>query len=258
GLDMASRLAVFHAALRINAIPAEAELTTGRAAPGPALPYLPEPLDSLRDFARGTGDAGFDHLVIFGALGSGRTPLGRALASEAALADLPTLTDQVCRKDEDRRTGRYVSAGRLAHFMRDISRRSDITAVPPVDLLIDLKTNVATRREGEYDPARHELVKAASLIVIDEYAFGAGLTPRALTANLAIKDRQATVWLIADGRFDPTDGCADQADIDAWAPDYRLVEDELAAIRAALTVEGGAPPRIGVGFTRRFAPPERR
>lgn len=261
GLDKASRLAVFHAALRIVAIPSDQPLETGRAAPAPVRPYLPEPLDKLRDFARATDDAGFDHLIVFGALGSGRTPLGRALASEAALADLPTLGERITlggkAAEKARRTGRYIVARKLVHFMRDISGRADIDATPPVDLLIEKAGGAVVRRSGDFDPATHELAPAASLVVIDDFETEQGLTPRALAANLALAVGQQSVWLIADGRFDPTEGCSDQADIDAWAPDYRAVEDELAAIRAALTVDGRIP-RLGVGFTRRFASPTRR
>ncbi|QIE57045.1 hypothetical protein G5B40_17325 [Pikeienuella piscinae] len=261
GLDKASRLAVFHAALRIVVIPAEQPLETGRAAPAPELPYLPEPLDRLRDFARATEDPGFDHLIVFGALGSGRTPLGRALASEAALADLPTLGDRItlgaATAEKARRTGRYIVARKLVHFMRDISGRTDVVATPTVDLLIEKASGDVVRRDGEFDPATHELVPAANLVVIDDFETEQGLTPRALAANLALAAGQQTAWLIADGRFDPTNGCSDQTDIDAWTPDYRTVEDELAAIRAALTVDG-LVPRLGVGFTRRFSSPARR
>ncbi|MEX2517931.1 MAG: hypothetical protein WD969_01210 [Paracoccaceae bacterium] len=251
GLDMASRLAVFYAALRIVAIPADQPLDAPEG--GPPLSYLPEPLDTLRDFARGTGDAGFDHLVVIGAQGSGRGPLGRALASEAALADWPTISDQLAfwRREPTKRTGRFVRGAQLLEMMRDIHWREDLAQTPTANLLIDRKTGRVTRKDGEFDAKTHELAPAATVVVIDATLTEA-VGAQTLARNLAVAEGQVTVWLVEDDRFDPTAGEASQAEIDAWTPDYRLAAAELAAIRAALTVDGRAP-RIGVAFTRRFA-----
>lgn len=267
-VDMASRLAVFHSALRLVTIPPERELMMGRAAEtgaaaAPPLPYLDEPLDVLGEFARGRWrdtpePARFDHLIVFGAVGSGRSPLGRALASEAALADLPTLAERLSFGGEakPRRTARFVRAARLPSILRDVIRREDVVATPTVDLLVPIDDGEVVRWDGnEYDKATHEVEARASLVVIDDMSLERGATPARQLASLAVEKGQQTVWLIDDARFDDMNDVLNPETVEAWEPDYRDVENELAAMLAALTVDGAAP-RIAVGFTRRYSASE--
>ncbi|MEM9059972.1 MAG: hypothetical protein AAGD13_05875 [Pseudomonadota bacterium] len=88
GSPYASRLAVFENAIELRVLHGE-QL-------GPPRDH---PLSVLLEFARGgawrvgveedpASSVNFDHLVILGKLGSGKTPLGIAISSEAALRDL--------------------------------------------------------------------------------------------------------------------------------------------------------------------------
>lgn len=251
GLNMASRLAVYRSALKIAILPQEED---GRE----PLPYLAEPLDALRDYAREIDFAGFNHLAIFGARGSGRSPLGRAIASEAALADFPIFEKRPGGGDREPRAACYISAGRLALFMRDVDDKSDLMTTPPLDLAIDMKTGAVTRWTDETSEKTHRRHDAATTAVIDDVDISRPGVLDGLTANLALAKGQKTVWLLEDDRFDPTDGYSTQSDIDAWEPDYRIVRAELSALRAALTVAGQPAPRIAVGFTRRFSSPAQR
>lgn len=267
-VDSASRLAVFRSAFRMVVIPPDQELLMERAVEtdadaAPARDYIDEPVDILREFAHGRWDPEhdairFDHLIVFGAVGSGRSPLGRALASEAALADLPTLAERLPfgAGPTRRRTARFVRAARLPDILRDVTRREDITATPTVDLLAPEDDRPVRRRASRDEPApeRCTLESAASLVVIDDMSLASGATPRRLIETLDIAGGQQTVWLVDDARFEDMAGDLTKGTVDDWTPDYRDVEDELAAMRAALTLEGAAPPRIAVGFTRRYQP----
>lgn len=251
-LSPASRLAVFHAALRIVILPPSGRESGGRP------DYLEEPLDALFDYSKQFGHQDFDHLLIFGARGSGRSPLGRAIASEAAIADLPTLSKLFEWGGNDPRRALFISADRLAHFLRDIHKPADLRTTPPFKVAVNWKKD-AIARAGAGAPAKGEKhIDPADMVVIDSLDPAALASLDELTANLSLADDQVTVWLIQDDRFDPTDGCATQADIDEWEPDYRVAEREIATLRAALTVEGKPAPKIAVGFTRRFASPAQR
>lgn len=231
GLRMASRLAVFHAALRIDS-------------PGGGN----GPLDQLREFARGSKVRCFDHLIIFGAPGSGRSALGSAIVSEAALTHLPTITLPFRRKEKKIREARFIQACRLPTLMRDLKTRTDITAVPPVRLEIDKKTHAVRIAPNETTPASHEPVYAADLVVIDDVTLENGALPAGLVDNLSLDKGQATVWMLDDRRFGP----ASQQELDRWKPDCTGLEDRVAAITSALK-SGDPSARIAIGFTRRFS-----
>ncbi|MEM8754280.1 MAG: hypothetical protein AAGF90_14990, partial [Pseudomonadota bacterium] len=156
GLDRASRLAVFRSALRMVVVkPSDPLEMTTEGGPPPELPYVDEPMHALRAFSRGrTAEEapGFDHLIVFGAVGSGRSPLGRAIASEAALSDLPTLKDRLAHDDgRTRRTARYISSDRLRYFRRDVRRKEELTATPPLRVAID--DDGAVRPDPELEAA---------------------------------------------------------------------------------------------------------
>ncbi|MEL6998106.1 MAG: hypothetical protein AAFP68_07570 [Pseudomonadota bacterium] len=122
GSPYASRLAVFQGAVELRV------LLGDRLGPPRDMP-----LTVLQEFADGgmrrpganedpTSLVNFDHLVILGPLGSGKTPLGIAISSEAALRDLEAkialpINDKVRpRKSVYTQTplpdGSYVEAGR--------------------------------------------------------------------------------------------------------------------------------------------------
>ena len=119
----------------------------------------------------------FDHLIVFGPAGAGVTPLGRAIASEAALSSLATFKriprnrrrDAIDVEEKAKiRTARFIDASSLLAFMRDIKVKRDITAYPTVDLLIEHGTDRVTRSTGQHDPNTHDKRKGANLVVIED------------------------------------------------------------------------------------------
>lgn len=243
GLDMASRLAVIHSALRL-APPGEGQGS-----------WAPDPLERLRAFARGDGEAGFEHLAIFAGAGSGASPLARAIVSEAALADFPTIAETlgVVGAASRERTGRFTRAASLRHALRDLAKRRDVALNPTVALDVEPGPDGAVRRAaGAAPPPGWERIPAASLVGIDDTPEAAAALFAELAANLDIAGGQRTVWVLDGRSFDPGDGRAAEAgEIAAWEPDPALVAPEIEALRAAL----GPDARIAVAFTRRAAPP---
>ncbi|MFN3259824.1 MAG: hypothetical protein ACE37J_04615 [Pikeienuella sp.] len=242
GLDSASRLAVIHSALRL-------------ALPGAARgEWAPDPLDRLRLFARGEGDAGFDHIAVFAGAGSGASPLARALVSEAALATFPTIAETlgVASSGRDVRTGRFIRAPALLHSLRDLATRRDLTLHQPLSLHVGPGQEGAVRRAEGDPPPGWERIDAADFVAIDDAPADADLA--ALVANLDIQGGQRTVWVLDGRRFDPGEGrAAAPEEIAVWEPDPALAASEIEALRAAL----GPGARLAVAFTRRAAAPGR-
>ncbi len=256
GADKASRLAVFHAALRLTIDPK----------PGEPTEYHDEPLDFLRHFSSKdwrSGDQMFDHLIVFGPAGAGVTPLGRAIASEAALSSLATFKriprnrrrDAIDVEEKAKiRTARFIDASSLLAFMRDIKLKRDITAYPTVDLLIEHGSGRVTRSTGQHDPNTHDKRKGANLVVIDD------LTTETLAAdyldvlidNLKVEAMQNTVWLVETGdRLHAHLAEIQAEDADDWNPDPEQFRAEIDAITGALERQAGGDQKIGVGFVRR-------
>lgn len=252
--DRANRLAVFHAALRLTIDP-----ETGKP-----VSFLPEPLDFLRHFVARDWkqvEKNFDHRIVFGPARAGVTPLGRAIASEAALSTLATLKrkpkPRIGQPDERRndiRTARFIDASSLLAFMRDIKLRRDIVANPTIDLLIEHGSNRVTRATGRHDPKTHEIRKGANLVVIDDLTEDTLAGPHldALIDNLKMEALQNTVWLVeTDDRLNAhlAELPADQAD--DWNPDPEDFRAEIDAISAALERQAGGEQIVGVAFVRR-------
>ncbi len=256
GADKASRLAVFHAALRLTIDPKSDE----------PVQFVPEPLDYLRHFSAKDwtpGETVIEHLIVFGPAGAGVTPLGRAIASEAALSSLATFKriprkerrDAVHVEEKDKiRTARFIDASSLLVFMRDIKLRRDIVAYPTVDLLVEHGSGRVTRSTGKHDPGTHEKRKGANLVVIDD------LTPDTLTAahldtlidNLKVEAMQNTVWLVETGDRLNSHLAELQADeANGWQPDPEQFRVEIDTITGALERQMGGDQKIGVGFVRR-------
>lgn len=256
GADKASRLAVFHAALRLTIDPK----------PGEPVVFRPEPLDYLRHFSAKDwtkGEKMFDHLIVFGPAGAGVTPLGRAIASEAALSSLTTFKriprkerrDAVHVEEKDRiRTARFIDTSSLLVFMRDIKMKRDITAYPTVDLLIEHGSDRVTRSTGKHDPKTHEKRKGANLVVIDDLTTETlkGDYLDVLIDNLKVEAMQNTVWLVETGdRLDAHLAEIQADDADEWNPDPEQFRAEIDAITGALERQACGPQKIGVGFVRR-------
>lgn len=249
GLDAASRLAVIHAGLRLHT-----------PAHGGGWSASDDPLDALRIFARGEGDAGFDHLLVFAGAGSGATPLARALVSEAALATWPTLAGRLGlrRQAQPVRTGRYLRCAGLVHAGRDLAQRRDLTATPTVALDVgpgpDGEVRIAA---GPAPAAGFERIAHASLVAIDDAGTPDAATLAACRGNLALQAGQRTVWVLDGRAFDPGDGePAGPEAIAAWRPDPEAARGTIEAMRALLAA-GGPPPRLAVAFTRRCGGPAR-
>lgn len=256
GADKASRLAVFHAALRLTIDPKAGE----------PVEFQQEPLDYLRHFASRDwtpGERNFDHLIIFGPAGAGVTPLGRAIASEAALSSLATFKrlprrerrDAVHVEEKDKiRTARFIDASSLLAFMRDIKLKRDIVAYPTVNLLIEHGTNRVSRSSGQHDPSTHEKRMGANLVVIDDLTEETldGEYLDALVDNLKVEAMQNTVWLVETGDRLNAHLAEIQSDgADDWAPDPEKFRAEIDAISAALERQAGGDQKICVGFVRR-------
>lgn len=258
GADMASRLAVFRSALWLTEVNvAKGRFISGRVGAGG---LHANPLLLLRDFAGDIGDpakpqSGFDHLLVFGARGSGRSPLGRAIASEAALADWPTIFLSRRRQranDGHARTARFIPAGRLLNYLDDIRDEMDIGATPTVSLFVE----DGTKRAGPVRPAGETACREeppASLVVIDDVAsaaLGDAEMLDDLLARLNVGGGQQTVWLI---------------DIEEPAgPDWAAALAEAAKRAEPLIARlaEGTPPRvaddscrIGLALTRRTPTP---
>lgn len=256
GADKASRLAVFHAALRLTIDPKPGEPTV----------YHAEPLDFLRHFSAKDwrrGDQMFEHLIVFGPSGAGVTPLGRAIASEAALSSLATFKRIPRKKRRDAidveekskiRTARFIDTSSLFSVMRDLKLKRDITAYPTVDLLIEHGTGRVTRSTGKHDPKTHEKRKGANLVVIDDLTtetLKEGYLD-ALINNLKVEAMQNTVWLVETGdRLDAHLAEIQADDADDWTPDPEQFRAEIDAITRALERQAGGDQKIGVGFVRR-------
>ncbi|MEM7545806.1 MAG: hypothetical protein AAF367_09745 [Pseudomonadota bacterium] len=208
GADKASRLAVFHSALWLRVVDIARGAYVKPAAPVGPDGAIRDPLLVLRDFAGDIGDEAlpesrFHHLIVFGARGSGRSPLGRAIASEAALADWPTLFLQKRRRGPARgackRTARYIHAPRLLNYLRDIERASEISATPTVPLHIHIETGHAHVDPAKLPEGPQRVEPAASLVVIDDMEIARADDAdhvEALLKRLNVANGQQTVWLI--------------------------------------------------------------
>lgn len=126
----ASRLAAFQNAVDLRVLESRAKDSgAGAMTLGPA---FAEPMKHLLSFAKDESpdNVEFDHLVIMGKLGSGKSPLGIAISSEAALADIPaaiglpwlggSLKDRkgLGNGNEGRRDARYLSLKSLYRIAR--------------------------------------------------------------------------------------------------------------------------------------------
>jgi hypothetical protein len=210
GTDKASRLAVFHSALWLKVVDVAKGRFAEPASKSTAEGAVAAPLLVLRDFAGDIGDTAqpesrFHHLIVFGARGSGRTPLGRALASEAALADWPTvfLQGRRRRKTKDaspgQRTARYLTATRLFNYLRDIETERDIVATPTVPMHIHNKTRAASPDKANLPDGPSHVMQPASIVVIDDVSqvlAADSASIATLLQRLSLRSGQQTVWLI--------------------------------------------------------------
>lgn len=274
GARMASRFAVFRAELRLRSLfaPGTGQIRTDALKSGA---WLKHPLLKIREFAapctavRGGEDTyperecadlddakmqtPFHHLLVFGDLGSGRSPLGRAIASEAALADWPTRFQLKRREpvsdDADRRRARYITGARLLNYVKDIKHESDISATPTVVFSVDPVTKRAERgaREGwTREPA-------ADVVVIDDVSIADAANPAWIGArlgNLSVADGQQTVWLID---IDDDGSASSQDLLVKAAEDAKPLLSELAKRSGGAGVDDAR--HFAVALTRRWPDP---
>lgn len=261
GANKASRLAVFHSALWLRVVDVAREQYVRPAAPVGQDGAIKDPLLVLRDFAGDIGDnaqpeSRFHHLIVIGARGSGRSPLGRAIASEAALADWPTLFLQKRRltrpKDTLKRTARYIPAPHLVNYLNDIHRKEDISANPTVPLYVNQKTGIVSRHPEGTGDGPVVIQPAASIVVIDDIDIEvlkneAGV--KKMIANLNIAKGQQTVWLIEVDDVDNVD----------WDQELTTKINEVTHLLCQLADESREDDccRIGIGLARRVRPKDR-
>ena len=126
----ASRLAAFQNAVDLRVLDSRGGTDSSEAMTLGAVST--EPMKHLLAFAKdeNADNVEFDHLVIMGKLGSGKSPLGIAISSEAALADIPaaiglpglggSLKDRkgLGNGNEGRRDARYLSLKSLYRIAR--------------------------------------------------------------------------------------------------------------------------------------------
>lgn len=251
----ASRLAVIHSSLRMKII----DRAAGADKPET---ICDNPMLCLRDFSGDVDDKGrtealFRHLIIVGARGSGRSPLGRALASEAALASWPTRFDERGRKPlgpDAERTARFITAHRLLDYLRDIKEVSDLDATPTVPVYYK-KSGPASPIEQEIEAdgteAKVKKTEGASLVVIDNASLDL-IDPQTgrlddLFGRLTVRDGQETVWIIHidDDGSEPWEAVLNQSIADADGLISRLIAESPA----------DACCKIGVALARRSDPP---
>lgn len=275
GARMASRFAVFRAELRLRSlfVSKSGHVQVGGLQGGD---WLTHPLLKLRNFASpynisadkphpaiAEGEVAdlddapiherFDHVIVLGALGSGRSPLGRAIASEAALADWPTRF-QIKRRakvvaDEDRRAARYITGARLLNYVNDVEYRSDLSATPTVPFSVDARTGRAVRGVRE----DCDVERAADVVIIDDVSMrdaqdGEWLAAR--FANLSLAQGQQTVWLIdiEDDRVTTSEALLMKA----------VAEVEMLLSQLAMATGGEAADdrcHVALALTRRFDDP---
>lgn len=222
----ASRLAVFENALQL-------QLYQG----GALSPVMERPLDWLLEFAEGRAAgpgenaAVISHVVVLGDAGSGKSPLGLAIASEAALTSIPAELAIGLRSDKATwRTSRYVTEKVLRNLAARPNRRPthiDAGAAP-------------LRGGGE--------VRPASLVVVDDVNLDPGAPLGAVLNQLAVEVGQSTVWLL------DASGLPAFMDRAGWAPSLDpVMKAFLDALGAALAAKTGAaaPPSIAVVFAAR-------
>ena len=263
GAYKASRFAVFRSRLW---------LTAWTAAPGaaakPVSGVLENPLLKLWDLAISPNIEGvdfdeedrdlspvgrFDHVLVFGEVGSGRSPLGRAIASEASLADWPTRF-QVRRRAKvepgDERTARYIRADRLRTYWLDIRTENDLGANPTVPHFVH-KTRKLVRRKLGPNAKRDDwrLGRAADLVVIDDVGRADLSDAGWLKASgdwLNLENAQQTVWLIDHPL--PHEAPGD----DDFEKAVEAASGLIAMLAERTNADDGRDTlRIGVAFTRR-------
>ncbi|MEL6793974.1 MAG: hypothetical protein AAFP78_10995, partial [Pseudomonadota bacterium] len=269
GARMASRFAVFRSELRMRSlfVAKSGHVQVGALQTGG---WLAHPLLKLREFAsprtlpletseepededdRPVADR-FDHILIFGDLGSGRSPLGRAIASEAALADWPTRFQIKRRakvlKDEDKRKARYITGARLLNYVKDIEYRSDLAANPTVTFSINPQNDRAIR--GVEDKC--EVERAADVVVIDDVSMANAQNKdwiAARFANLNLARGQQTVWLI-DIADDGTE--SSEALLVRAAGEAETLLSKLAEATGGEAADDRC--HVALALTRRFADP---
>ncbi|MEM7267842.1 MAG: hypothetical protein AAF401_01170 [Pseudomonadota bacterium] len=243
GVARASRLAVFRAALRI--------FDTS----SPAAPNALRPLLYLADFAKRVGHQPDEvrHVVVFGADGAGLSPLGRALASEAALATLSTTSanDKGAFK-----TGRFVSAEDLCSQEREVKRRRSALAVNPTFDMITASSDPeskAWRRAKDVEPSgEQQEVDAASLVVIAKVNPANTAQLADIASKLQLDTGQQTVWMVEIVDTDDAKPLTED-DPAKWPHDPAVYSDAVAAIDNALREVGDEGP-LTYAVARRFEP----
>ena len=275
GAMKASRLGVFYGALRIKSLEGT---KAGDMEPMRNATVVANPLTALSAYAddvsirsAASSDAertaeealnGCDHLIIFGAPGSGRSPLGRAIASEAALSDFPTRFREAKRPRAAKgaeRTARYITAQRLVTYLDDIREISQASETPTLGISFADKKRLKDGKllSGEAPPsgAKIKTEAPASLVVIDDVALTSllddeldGYLAQLQPGETAPGGVQKTVWLVTIE--DAGDG--DDADWEAVLASAAEAATRLISILARKS-RGDDAVRVGVGLTRRVA-----
>lgn len=177
------------------------------------------PLGALKAFARRNGwqdqpgcKGPVNHLIVRGAPGSGRTPLAAAIASEGALADIPTSVlkppDWLAQVDKAPWTARMLAFATLVKgdgvpigLNPVMTTEIEILAVDDACRRDDPSLPFRTAAPGKSASGKVQVRRRADVVVIDDADEGA--LGRAL-ARLSVADGQRTVWMIEE----VTHGCA--------------------------------------------------
>lgn len=253
GASRASRLAVFRSAIKMITIEPSVEINLGIEPPENKT-YNPLPIATLDKFARGDQPdkaTAIDHIFVFGAPGAGRTPLGLALASEAALVCHSTTNDGGAPR-LSKRTGRFLRLNQLKYLLVDVIKKTQLQAYPPKPVWFHNETGLV-RPKGCTDENQYSQEHAASLVIIDDVAFVEGETAVKACAALDLAaGTQQTVWM-----FETRENLEDammhsSSEHKAWCPDYIDHVKQIGPLRDAIIKAAGAPQRIAVVFVRRF------